>query len=161
VRTVISDTSPLVAFAFLGLPDLLSQMLGEILIPPTVASELEQPRFGFAGTKATLIPGVIVRAPKDAAAVQRLLGEVDAGEAEALVLALEVQADLILVDDADARAAAKRLSLAVTGTVGLLLRAKQEGRVSAVRPLLDQLRTGLKFFLSQPLYEQVLISAGE
>jgi predicted nucleic acid-binding protein len=161
LKTVVSDTSPLVAFAFLSLQDLLPKLLGEILIPPTVAKEIEQPRYGFSGVNAQSLPGVIVRQPADARLVAKLEEQIDAGEAESLALAVEVHADLVIVDDAAARHAAQGLGLTVTGTVGLLLRAKTDRHITAVKPILDRLRTDLRFFLADSLYSRALAAAGE
>src|SRR5688572_18313754 len=117
--TVVSDTSPLVAFSFLGLEALLSKMLGEVLVPPAVASEVATPRFGFPGIAIGLIPGVLVRIPADRDLIQNLMSRVDVGEAESLALALELHADLLIVDDAAARVVARELGLNMTGTIGL------------------------------------------
>jgi predicted nucleic acid-binding protein len=161
VITVVSDTSPLVAFSFLAMEALISQMLGEVLIPPAVAAEVATPRFGFAGITTNLIPGVHVRTPTDRTVIQDLMRRVDIGEAESLALALELRADLLIVDDAAARAVAREFGLNITGTIGLLLRAKQEGHLGSIRTVLDRLRTELRFFVSEDLYRQALIQAGE
>lgn len=161
MKTIVSDTSPLVAFAFLGLQDMLPRILGEVIIPPAVAREIGQPRYGFNGVDANELPGVITRRPTDAHFVQQLRARVDEGEAEALALAVEIHAELIVIDDAAARSAAHELGLVVTGTLGLLLRAKQANQIVSVKPLLDRLRNELRFFLSDSLYQYALTAAGE
>ena len=79
---------------------------------------------------------------------------VDAREAEAIALAGEKNC-LLISDDKQARAAAKRLSVVVIGTVGVLVRAKQNGVVSAIKPILDDLELN-SFFISQALREEAL-----
>ena len=85
----------------------------------------------------------------------------DPGEAEAIALALEMSADLILVDERDGRSAAERAGLRVTGVLGVLLRAKNEGQIQLIKPEIDALRTRAWFFLSARLQEKALEIAGE
>lgn len=68
-----------------------------------------------------------------------LVTELGAGEREALVIAVENPDSLVLLDDALARRYARILSISFTGTLGVLLKAKQAGYLSAVKPILDQL----------------------
>jgi predicted nucleic acid-binding protein len=82
------------------------------------------------------------------------------GETEALGLAQEVGAELVIVDDRTARRLALSLGLSVAGTAGILARAKRAGFIPAVRPLLDQLLS-LGFRISPAILEQVLAEAGE
>jgi len=82
------------------------------------------------------------------------------GEREALALALEIQADRILLDDRIARRAADELGLVVTGTVGVLLAAKRHGSIHRVRPLVDLL-VQKWFFVGPELYAEILRLAGE
>ncbi len=84
---------------------------------------------------------------------------VDAGEAEAIALASEKNC-LLISDDKQARAAAKRLSISVIGTIGVLVRAKQNGVVSVIEPILDKLEQN-NFFISKALREEALKIAGE
>jgi predicted nucleic acid-binding protein len=84
----------------------------------------------------------------------------DAGESEAIALAQEVDADLLILDDAEARNAALLEGLSVVGLLAFLVRAKAWGIVREVRLLLDALkRQG--FFISDELYQHVLRMAGE
>src|SRR5436309_2847902 len=122
---------------------------------------MAQPRYGFAGVRADAILGVIVRTPTNAQLISELNERIDIGEAESIALAVEVRADLIVVDDAAARQAATDLGFTVSGSIGLLLRAKRDGHIPAVRPLLDRLRTELRFFVSETLYQHALSVADE
>jgi len=97
----------------------------------------------------------VVEAAPDAS----LLGSLDAGEAAAIPLAERLGATL-LADDASARAVALGRGLVVVGTLGVLLRAKQRGLVTAVSPTLDHMRS-LGMFVSEPLRKKVLELAGE
>ena len=86
--------------------------------------------------------------------------ELDPGETEALVLAEELHADWVLLDESKARRVAAILGLQHIGTVGLLLLAKQRGYVPHVRSLLDELRAQ-QFRLSDRVYQAILEQAGE
>jgi predicted nucleic acid-binding protein len=92
---------------------------------------------------------------------QLLAASLDPGEAEAIALALELSADLILLDERDARTAAEGAGLRVTGILGVLLRAKNDGQIQRIRSEVEALRTQARFFLSPRLQEKVFKIAGE
>jgi uncharacterized protein len=150
---VVADAGPLIAFQQIAHLDLLRTLFGTVLIPETVAHEVEP----------TLpnLPGWIVVRPTATLPRQMIpRGRLDDGEYEAILLAHALSAALVVVDDRDARRALRRLGLPIVGTVGVLLRAKDAGRVSAIEPLLRRLRS-YDFFISAALYQEVLALAGE
>jgi predicted nucleic acid-binding protein len=100
-----------------------------------------------------------VERPADVGMVAALRLLVDPGESEAIVLAYEKGLRIIL-DDRKAREVAQRLGVPVTGTVGLLVKAKLEGVIAAVRPLLDALDAN-HFRISDALRAEALTLAGE
>jgi predicted nucleic acid-binding protein len=89
-----------------------------------------------------------------------LLSDLDRGEAEVLALAQERHADLVVLDERLARRYARRLNLKLTGTLGVLLRAKQQGLVPAIKPLIEQLVQG-GIRLSDDVIAKTLQLAGE
>jgi predicted nucleic acid-binding protein len=93
--------------------------------------------------------------------VTALQRDLDRGEAESIALALELRADLILLDEQEGRHAAQHMGLSTTGVVGILLEAKVSGHVASVRPHLDALRNEAGFFLSEALCQEILRLAGE
>jgi hypothetical protein len=126
-----------------------------------VAGELRSTR-GHDPVEVTGIPHLTVQAPQNVAEVQRLRAErLDAGEAEAIALALELHANDILIDERRGRLEARRQGLRVTGVLGVLLQAKRAGFVPAVKPLIDRLQNELRFFISVQLREQTILAAGE
>jgi len=155
VPIVVSDTSPLRALAHVNRLDLLSAIYGEVLVPPAVADELKDTASALPPIEVAAIPGVRVQAPSDPSLVLRFRSSLDPGESEALALAIEVGAKIILIDEALGRAAAERIGIQPVGVLGVLVRAKQMGLVAAVIPLMNRLRDELGFFISPDLYATV------
>ncbi len=158
---VVSDTSPIRALAFLGLLDLLSELFGQVLVPPAVAKELSEPSSRFAVVDVRTFSYVQVQAPRDATRILQFRKHLDPGESEALRIALEVKAVAVLMDEAAGRAMAKEVGLQPIGVLGVLLRAKQRGRLASIAPLFDRLNNDLGFFLSDELRTYMLRLAGE
>ena len=90
-----------------------------------------------------------------------LLLDLHRGEAEAIALASEMSADMVLIDEREGRQIAIKAGLSVTGVLGILLRAKKMGMIDAVKPEILSLRRRARFFLSASLEARVLASAGE
>lgn len=157
---VVSDTSPLRALDYLGQLDLLPALFDEVVVPPAVERELSQPRSRFRALDVHALPYARVQGPADSAAVARLIPALQSGEAEAIVLAQELSAEL-LIDETAGRAEATRRGLRVVGVIGLLTRAKQRGMLPAVVPLVEQLQSGLGFFVSAKLLDDVRRLTGE
>jgi predicted nucleic acid-binding protein len=87
--------------------------------------------------------------------------DLDRGEAETIALAVELGADLLLLDEKEGRHVAQRLGLRVVGVGGILLEAKATGAIDVVRPHLDALRQTAGFYLSDSVYRYLLALAGE
>ena len=158
---VVSDTSPLRALQHLGETNLLPHFYRSVLVPPAVARELLSPRGMGAPVDVTSLPFVTVQAPTDAARVQYFRRQLDPGESEAIALAIEVQAEALLIDEFQGRAAATAAGLKIIGVLGILQRAKKEGLIDEVRSRMDRLRNDIQFFISDQLYDAVVRSAGE
>jgi hypothetical protein len=148
---IVSNTSPLLALEHLNELHLIrSVFAGPPLIPPAVAREFGRP----------LPDWIEVRTLSQPVGPLILGASLGQGESEALALALEIKADLILLDDRAARRLAVALHLPLMGTLGLLLRAKSAGLIPALRPRMEALR-GLPFHIAPRLYEAVLKTARE
>jgi predicted nucleic acid-binding protein len=157
---VISNTSPLFYLHQLGCLDLLQKLYGQIVIPKAVFEELEEGR-----RQGECVPDVqgcdwikirSVRIPS----LVRLVTDFGAGEAQVLALALEEPNCLVILDERLAREVAELQNLRITGTAGVLLKAKQQGYISAVRPLLDNLMQS-NFRLSDQVRIMILKRAQE
>ena len=150
--TVVSNSSSLIALHYLGQLDLCSALFGTVLIPPMVNQETFQTR-----PRPNWIEERLLTQPLSAVVLRGRLG---AGEREAIALAVELSADLILLDDAAARRMAVSLGLSLIGTFGILLRAKEQQLLPAVKPLIDQLLAS-GFHADEELVAAVLHLAGE
>ena len=114
----------------------------------SVAIPIEEIRAAFSGGWLSIRPLA------DTAAVATLRVDIDRGESEAIVLAREASADLLLIDDRRAREVARRQGLETTGTIGILSSARNHGLIPAVVPLLEDLR-GRGFRVSTELVQQL------
>ncbi len=158
---VVSDTSPIRALAHLGLLNLLPTVYGSVLVPPAVQAELQNPPPPAPAVDVLLFPFFQVQAPVNLALVQRLQTMLHQGEAEAIALAIEVQASAVLIDEALGRAIAQQYGLPVTGVLGVLVISKLQGLIAEVRPLMERLQNELRFFVSAKVRADILQRAGE
>jgi predicted nucleic acid-binding protein len=142
---VVSDTSPILSLALIGRLELLRDLYGTIVIPEAVRSELITTDQGGAREVA----------------LKLLLREVDRGEAEAIGLAVQLKADVLLIDERKARHLAADLELGVVGLLDVLPDAKQRHLISSVKPILDDLIVRAHFRVSHKLYQRTLFTAGE
>ena len=101
------------------------------------------------------------RAVANRALVTALQMELDEGEAEAIALAKELAADLLLLDERRGRVVAAHLDLRLIGLLGVRIEAKRKGCLPLVKPVLDDLVAKAGFWVSQQLYARVLLAAGE
>jgi predicted nucleic acid-binding protein len=159
---VVSNTSPIVNLAAVGQLDLLRQLYGKVLIPRAVHNEIVIVGRGQPGAAEVETFGWIeTRRVTDWIVVASLQLELDDGEAEAIALAAELKADLLLLDERKGRVVASRLGFKFVGLLGVLVEAKHKGLILAIRPVLDNLIGKAGFWISRDLYEHVLQAAGE
>ncbi len=159
---VVSNTSPITNLAAIDHLHLLRDLYGRIYIPRGVWDELNAFGRPWPGrNEVAEADWIAQRSVQDKKVVAVLQRDLDRGEAETIALALEMEADLVLLDEREGRHMAQRLGLEVIGVVGILLAAKAEGLIATVRPLLDDLRYRAGFYLSDSLYTQVLKIAQE
>ena len=159
---VVSDTSVLTNLAAIGQFDLLFRLYSSVHVAPGVLAELNAGGKPWPGSKEVDNAEWIRRHEVgNETLVTALRSDLGRGEAESIALALELGADLILLDEREGRHAAQRLGLNTVGIVGILLEAKARGFIGAIRPPLDALRTGAGFYLGEALYLTVLAEAGE
>ena len=159
-RLVVVNTTPIIVLSLIGKLDLLHLLYGQVVAPPSVQAEvLAGGRDGIGSSELQGASWLRITALQDPRRAD-LLADLDRGEAEVLALALELNADLVIVDERLARLHAKRLGLTLTGSLGVLLRTNQLGHVKAVAPLIRRLRQG-GIHLSDMVVAQVLALADE
>lgn len=147
-NVTVSDTSCLILFNKIGGLELLEKLFGKLHVTETVLKEFNQP-----------IPDWIkvVQLKKDLH--KGLSGFLDPGEATSIALASEHES-LLIIDEIKGRKAAKELGIAITGSLGVLVAAKEKGYIQAIKPLIEKIEK-TNFWVSEELIEQVLEKANE
>lgn len=159
---VVSDTSALSNLAVVEHLWLLEAIYRNIMIPQVVASELA----AASNPSISVIPQlgwVQIKPLKNSQLAEQLQQQrgLDAGEANAIALALELKADDLLIDERLGRQEASRLGLSIIGILGILLVAKYRSLISEVQPVMDDLIDQAGFRISLRLYQRVLTLAQE
>ncbi len=160
-KKVVSNSSPIIHLAKIKQLELLREYFHEIIIPEAVYREsvLE----GKGREEVQLIKNadwIKVHKVKDQNLVKLLQASLDNGESEAIALSLEIEANLVLLDDYDAREKARLFGLEITGTIGILLRARKDKRILSLKKILETLReTG--FWIRNDLEIKLLKEVGE
>jgi predicted nucleic acid-binding protein len=158
---VVSDSTILIGLVKIGKLDLLKEIFFKVYIPEEVFKEVVERGKGKSGSivikEAVWIE---VKPVKDKMQVNFLLGSLEKGEAEVLVLARELETDLILLDEEKARKSAVIAGFEIMGLLGLFVLAKNLGLIDKVRPLVDELKIK-KFRISDKIIETILKKAGE
>ena len=159
----MANSSVLIALGSLGRLDLLERRFPEgIVVPAAFWHEVVETGAGRAGAVAVAsAKWITVEAVRDESRVQEFFRDLDLGESEALALAMEKSAAIVLLDEKDARQMATQLGLAPLGTVGMLIWACRSGLIGSLREQLDALRRQGKFRISQTLYAAALRAVGE
>lgn len=158
---VVVNTSPLILLAKIHRLQLLARLYQKVMIPAAVWEELSaKPGSDSAGIQAFCeAQGIIPRRP-----AQRWLRsvplELGKGEREVIGLALEKRADLAILDDEEARRLARAEGLSVTGTIGVLVEARERDEIPSLRRELDRLiESGM--WVTEVFYHQILRGCGE
>ena len=157
---VVSNTSPITNLAAIGQLDLLHQIYREVVVPEAVFQELTAESGQHPGAVVRELDWIRSRSVSKSAVVMALQLELDAGEAEAIALAQELAADLLLIDEHLGRVVAARLGIRIIGLLGVLIEAKHRRLIAEIKPLVDALMNR-GFRIGNDLYVRVLEAAGE
>lgn len=149
-KTIISDTSCLIILTNISELDLLFKIYGEVYTTPEVATEFGQP----------LPKWVIIKSAIDKSKQSILEIQIDKGESSAIALAMEMEDSIIILDDLKARKMAEHLRLTFTGTIGVIVKAKQKRIISSIKPFLQKLKH-TDFRISPELEMEALRQAKE
>jgi predicted nucleic acid-binding protein len=156
---VVSNTTPIISLLKLSKLDILKNLYSEISIPYAVFQEVVAGKNKDYYKNLSNLNWVRIIEIQDKQAVKYFL-DLDSGEAEAIVLATEIKADLIILDEKLGRFHAKHADLKVTGTLGVLIKAKKEGLINELKPLLFEL-TKKEVWISDKLIYEILKQVGE
>ncbi len=159
---VVSDAGPLIHLAAIGRMDLVVKLTPTITIPEAEWREVVVTGSGLPGSsEVESADWIQVVTPNRLDLVSSLeAGGLDRGESEAIAVAVEREADLLLIDERQGRSTAAAMGLTVVGTIGIVVAARERGDIAAVAPMLAELRaSGL--WLSDVLVERVLRALGE
>lgn len=149
-RVIISDASCLILLEKIEELELLHKLFGTIITTPEVAKEFGSP----------LPTWIEIKEPSNKTYQTIIEASVDKGEASAIALAIEQIDCLIIIDDLKGRKFAHQLQLNVTGTLGIMVDAKQSGIISSVIPLLTKVKS-TNFRLTKKIEALILSKAGE
>lgn len=159
---VVADTSVLINLGKIGRLELLRILFQNVVVPEAVVHEFirltaERPNFTGLTLPAWIDQRRLLASPSDIPGMDGL----DAGEAEAITLALEIRADAVLLDERLGASVARSRGLEVVGILGVLLRAKQSGHLNVIAPELERLKIEAGFWLSAAVHARVLELAAE
>lgn len=155
----VSNTTPIISLLKLDRLELLQKIYTQIYIPTAVFDEIEAGKAKGYYKDLSEIDWINIIEIQDKQAVKYFL-DLDAGEAEAIVLATELNADLIILDEKLGRFHAKHADLKVTGTIGILIKAKTVGLIEKLEPLLNEL-IDKDVWISEKLKTEILKKVGE
>lgn len=149
-KAIISDTSCFIILTNIGELELLHKVYGQILTTTEIAAEYGEP----------LPEWVEIATVNDKYRQQLLEMQIDKGESSAIALALETPNSIVILDDYKARKIAERLGITLTGTIGVIIKAKLNGTIPSVKPLLEKIKR-TDFRLSAEIETQALKEAAE
>ena len=152
---VVSDTTPLSSLILPGKLYLLKVFFNTVLIPEEVAEEL----YKIPALKTALLQNINwinVCPVKNSEKKNELMGILDKGESAAIALAIERNINLILIDERKGKHIAQRFGIESTGTLGILIKAKQSGLLKELKPDLLKLKNEFNFWISENLMSDIL-----
>lgn len=161
MRRVIVNSTPLIALCNAGLLKLLKEIYGTITIPRAVFDEVTAKQDSACTQIKDNLDWITVEEIKDIADRKMYKAKLHAGEVDVMILAQsDPAADLVIIDDNAAKKTAKYLGLTVTGTLGVLLKAKRCGVISSVKDAICKIQSN-GFYINDRIVKLVLEQAGE
>lgn len=154
---VVSDTSPIINLAAIGYLDILPKLFGTVVIPREVFEEIVYKGAGEPGSdeikNATWIS---IHESQNKELIHKLGEVLDQGESSAIALAIELNADYLLIDESLGREQAKKYNVHVMGLIGVLFEAKKQGIIIEVLPIVDRLISEAGFWISNSLMDEII-----
>lgn len=161
MRRVIVNSTPLIVLCNVGKLDLLRKLYKEIYIPQAVFDEVTEKQDSACQLLEESLDWIHVEKIRCQTDKKMYKAKLHDGEVEVMILAQEEKrADLVIIDDNAAKKTAKFLGLPVTGTIGVLLKAKYEKYITDITPIIENMQKN-GFYISEPLKKIILEQAGE
>lgn len=149
-EVIISDTSCLIILSKIGNLEILKSVYGKIITTPEIATEFGE----------NLPDWFEIRQVKDFRKQQLLEFQIDRGESSAIALALETEGSKVILDDNKARKVARQMGISFTGTLGIIVKAKNMGLIPTIKPFLEEIKQ-TNFRISKELEVLALGEADE
>jgi predicted nucleic acid-binding protein len=159
IKTVVSNTTPLITLTSIRKLDILKELYGKVYIPNAVLDEVKAGKGKIGYFEIDAIDWIIPQKITNVFSMNYLI-DLDKGEAETIILAEELQADIVLIDEKFARGFAEIRGLTLSGSLGVLLEAKKRGIISQVKPLIEKMLANRRY-LSEEIILDLLKSADE
>lgn len=160
MRKVIVNSTPLIILSNAQSLSVLKSVYNEITIPKAVFDEVTAKEDSACNELRDNLDWIHIENISNEASKRMYQAKLHAGEVEVMILAQETNAELVILDDNAAKKTAKFLGLTVTGTLGVLLKAKNLGIIPSIKPIIDRIRDN-GFFITDDIYNLVLNKAGE
>ena len=161
MRKVIVNSTPLIVLCNIGELDILRSMYGEITIPKAVYDEVTVKEDTACSILKDSPDWIHIEELTDESKKRMYKAKLHEGEVEVMILAQECRDEaLVIIDDDAAKRTARFLDITAIGTLGVLIKAKQLGIISEIKPMLDRLQKK-GFYISERLYKDILYIAGE
>ena len=158
-KIVVSNTTPLVTLASVDKLDILKELYGKIYIPIAVLNEIKAGKRKIGYFAIDTVDWIIPKQITNVFSMSYLI-DLHEGEAETIILAEELQADIVLIDEKFARGFAEIRGLTLSGSLGVLLEAKKRGIISEVKPLIEKMLANRRY-LSEKIILDLLKSVNE
>lgn len=158
---IVSDTSPLLNFAFIDKLKILNSLYEKIYMPEAVFNEITKDKNDNISKKVIDYKWIYTKKISNKSLNNSLQFDLDKGESEALTLYLDLNADLLLIDERKAREIAKRLNIRYIGILGVLMEAKNKNIIKRIKPILDELIIKAGFWIGKDLYNHFLKTVKE
>ena len=161
MRKVIVNSTPLIALCHVNQLNILKELYGEVIIPRAVYDEISVKKDSVCKKIVDeSLEWIHIQKIQNVMAKAMFKSQLHDGEVEVMILAKEQNADVVIIDDQNAKKYAKYLELPVTGTLGILIKAKQVGYIPELKPLLDvMVQNGI--YIKNSLIEHCLELVGE
>ena len=161
MRKVVVNTTPLIALCHVRQLDILRKMYGGVMIPRAVYRELAEKEESICKKQVDAsLDWIHVENIETQMAKSMFKTQLHDGEVEVMILAKEKNADIVIIDDANAKKHAKYLKLPVTGTLGVLIKARKRGYISELKPIIQEM-LDKNIYISEKLVKLCLEQVGE